>query len=89
MSAVSRSRDCPLCQTADMSAVSDGRHANCDTQQTLLLCHTARHFCCVIQQDMSAESTDISAVSHSRYINSFSLLALSTVTLGFLLKFLS
>ena len=38
-----------LCHTADMSAVSHGRHACCVTQQTRLLCHTA----------------DMSAVSHS------------------------
>ena len=32
---------CLQCDTADMSAVSHGRHVCCVKQQTCLLCHTA------------------------------------------------
>ena len=36
-----RQQTCLLCETADISAVSQSRHACCVTQQTRLLCRTA------------------------------------------------
>ena len=38
---VPHGRHGPQCHTADMSAVSDSRHACCVTQQTFLMCDTA------------------------------------------------
>ena len=57
MFVASHSRLLLLCHTADMSAVSQGGHVGCVTQQSCLVCRTAdmsgvsqsRHACCVTQ----------------------------------------
>ena len=74
-SAVSHSRHCLLCPTADMSAVSHNRHVCCITAHTSAVSHS-RHVCPVIQQscllrhmaDMAAVSHSGPSVSHSRHI---------------------
>ena len=62
---------CPLCHTADMCAVSHGRHFCCVTQQTCVLCYTAdmsapshiRHVCRVTQRTcLLCHTADMSVV---------------------------
>ena len=65
-SAVSRSRHCWLCPTADMSAVSHSRNV-CVSRSTHVRCDTESMFAVSNSRHVSCQTADTSTLSHCRH----------------------